>query len=212
MRALALLAAFSICAIACSNPQVEPFDPDPNGNTGEASTTKKSTASDDTKTPTNTPAAVVTPSTPTTTPTATATAPDTTWTGTLAATDTVAFGGAPYCNYKTHFENVTVRITMAGDGSVKFADVNGNAIEQTVGTCTEKPLAENTHDYPFTPAAPTTGDQFTASGAKANLPHATMNATVTTVGDGHVTLSWHRDDIGSPFDWTITADVPLTKE
>lgn len=215
ITALSLATLFSICAMACGTPDVSPFDPDTNGgaqrNTGTADEGESTATQNDTKTPSNT-APVVTPSTPTTPTAATTPAPDTTWTGTLAKTEAVAFGGAPYCNYKTHFENITVRITMNGDGSVKFADVNGNAVEETVGTCSNKPIAENTHDYAFTPAAPVAGSTFQASGGAANQPHAMLNASVAVTTDGHVTLTWHRDDIGSPFDWTITADVPLTKE
>jgi hypothetical protein len=139
---------------------------------------------------------------------------DSKWSGTLAKTSAVTFGGSPYCTYRTHLENVVVNLTTDPDGVIKGATVTGKAIEEALNNCPNKPIPANNHLYSFVPTTAITGG-FTTEGAAANQPRALLNATVkadNSASTGTVTLAIHRDDIGSPFDWTITAAVPVTKK
>ncbi len=139
-----------------------------------------------------------------------ASAPDATWTGTLAKSNAVGFGGSPYCDYRTHLEDVTVRVTVAADGTVKSADVTAMAIEEGLNGCPNAPIAPNRHDYALTTPATAT---FNVESAAQSLPRAKMSAQLTAQGtNGSIALTWHRDDIDAPFDWTLSATVPLQKQ
>lgn len=213
--ALVLLGSLplSVVTVACvEEPAPDSFEPavGDSVSTGTKSTTKKTTATPapTTSVPDRTPP--TTDATPApTTPLPDPVPSDTTWMGTLAQTTSATFGGDPYCTYRTHFENVKVKLTLVAGGTVKVAEVTANAVEEGLNGCPNAPIAPNLHDYVL--AAPA-GVTFTAPSAAGNLPHAAMRAEVDATGrSGSVLLTWHRDDMDAPFDWTITATVPLSQ-
>jgi hypothetical protein len=217
MRFVAVLALLgSTVVVACAaTPAPESFQNEP---AAGSRTSKRTSKSDDAPAPAPSavpdrdapPEAVPTSTEPETAPPVQAT--DTTWTGTLAATTATSFGGSPYCDYRTHLEDVNVKLVIGSDGKVKSADVTGKAVEEALNGCEYAPIAPNTHDYALTAGADSTS--FTVNGGgSAAQPHALMTADVSADGaTGSVALTWHRNDIDAPFDWTITATVPLTKQ
>lgn len=219
---LALLAVLGSICVACAA-EPTPDDFTPNEPSRSSSKKTKSAKLDDTDedadaettpapAPTTSIAKPVAPAPPATVqPVAAPT--DATWTGTLTKTSATTFGGGDggYCTYKTHFENVSVKLVIDSNGTVKSAAVLGTAVEEIVGTCPYSPIKANLHDYVLDTT--TTGTVFNVQGGGATAePQARMTANL---GTGEVTrsinLSWHRNDIGAPFDWTITAAVTLTK-
>ena len=214
----------STLAVACAaEPAPEPF-----ANEGAASSkgSKKSTksnttADDDDSTGDATPAPATTTSTettppavdpePTPAPEVVVTPSDTVYTGKLAKTAAAKFGGSPYCEYQTHFENVSVKVVVGPDGNIKSATVTGRAVEQALNNCPNNSIPSNLHDY--TLASAVTGATFSVNGGGPSAePHAKLDATVNASGaSGSVTLKIARNDQTAPLVWTVNATVPLTK-
>jgi hypothetical protein len=208
---LALVGSTFACA---ATPAPEPFEGDPTSSSAR-STKKSSPKSEATPAPSSTGDVADRPPPVDADPPAPAPpvqASDTTWTGTLARTDTAKFGGSPYCDYQTHFENLTVKVVIGSDGKVKSADVAGQAVEEALNGCPNPPIAPNQHDYALTTEA--TGTSFSVDGGGAAAqPHAKLDAEVSAAGTtGTITVKIQRNDIGAPLVWTINAKVPLTKQ
>ncbi|MFO0735466.1 MAG: hypothetical protein U0270_06290 [Labilithrix sp.] len=211
---LALVGSTFVVACAAT-PAPDSFD---NGQPSSASRSNKKSAADDTEGDTGnaTPPASTgtmpdrpTPAEPTAPPVQ---ASDTVWTGTLAKTVTSKFGGSPYCEYQTHFENMNVKVVIGPDGKVKSATVTGKAVEESLNGCPNSPIPANLHDYSLTTAADGTTFSIDGGGSAAE-PHAKLDADVSAAGaSGSISLKIQRNDQTAPLVWTINADVPLTKQ
>lgn len=212
---LALLG--STLAVACAaTPAPEAFEGEP---ASASRSTKKSTkSSSDSTTGTETPPPASTtvadrpaPVEDTPPPAAPVQATDTTWTGVLAKTPSAKFGGDPYCEYQTHFESVNVTVILGADGKVKSAKVTGQAVEESLNGCPNKPIAPNQHVY--TLATQVDGTTFSVDGGGSTAePHAKMDADVSASGTtGTIKLKLQRDDQTAPLVWTIDTTVSLTR-
>lgn len=220
---LALLAVLgSICVACAAEPTPDDYTPnEPSRSSSKKTKSAKLDDSDDDTTDDTAPVAPVAttsiakPVAPAPPPVQPVAAPtDTTWTGTLTKTSATTFGGGDggYCTYRTHFENVSVKVVIDSTGTVKSAAVLGTAVEEVLNGCTLKPIAPNLHDYVLDTT--TTGTVFDVQGGGTTAqPQAKMTANLATgATTSTINLTWHRNDIGAPFDWTISAKVTLTKQ
>jgi hypothetical protein len=113
---------------------------------------------------------------------------------------------------------VSVKLTRDAAGKSVAARVLGTAIEEVVGSCPHAAIPPNPHVYTLT--SPGADTVFAATPGQnvpgvANDPPAALTVTVKASGPASteaVTLRWRRNDFGPPLDWTITAQVPLTKK
>lgn len=210
---LVLVGSTYACAVT---PALESFD-DESPSSSRASKKKKSKATSDDVEESPAPASTIdstalppSDDVPVTAPPVQAS--DTVWTGTLAKTPTSKFGGSPYCEYQTHFEDVNVKVVIGPDGKVKSASVTGKAVEEALNGCPNGAIPPNLHDYSLTSAAD--GTSFTVNGGgSAAEPHAKLDADVTASGaTGSIAIKLVRDDQKAPLVWSISTTVPLTKE
>jgi hypothetical protein len=136
---------------------------------------------------------------------------DTAWSGTLAATRWIVFGGEPHCRYRARFTDVTITVKLKGDGKIVSAKLTGTAIEEALDGCPHSAIAPNAHVY--THASSGVTEPVIASPAATNQPRAELDVELVTTGPTASTakVRWHRNDVGSPFDWTLTDQVVLTK-
>ena len=212
---LPVLALLGSTLVACAaTPAPDAFEGEP---AAASRSTKKSTkASSDTGSSTETPAPASTtvpdrPPIEEPAPAPPVQASDTTWTGVLAKTPSSKFGGSPYCQYQTHFEAVNVTVIVGADGKVKSAKVTGQAVEEALDGCPNKPIAPNQHVYTLATAVEGTSFSVDGGGTTAE-PHAKMDADVSTSGTtGRIKLKLQRDDQTAPLVWTIDTTVELTK-
>ena len=138
--------------------------------------------------------------------------------GTLAATATVSFGGnyadASYCKYTVTLKNVTIDLLVQGDQLVA-STVKDQMVEAIVGTCSSPSIATNTQTFALATAATATGGGFhsTYLGASGNQPRESLVVDLTRNGTGYIaSATWHRIDLFPPFDWTVTATIPIAPQ
>ena len=138
--------------------------------------------------------------------------------GTLDATKAVMFGGpfqgVDYCYYTITLKQLAVSLTTNGAGNVTAGNVQDLNSESTVAPCTASPIPPNIAMYTLQAATPTSeGQTLTFSGMPANVPQATLVATLTRAQDGYTAnLTFMRVDNEGPFNWTVTTMVTLAAE
>lgn len=135
------------------------------------------------------------------------------WAGTLAATETVAFGGGGYCNYKMTLKDVAIALVLQDTGDVSDATVRDLAFEEAV-SCPYPPMDPSIQDFAFKGSTTTTtGVRVELTGAKANRPETSLVVDLAPKGAAYeATLTWKRTDQGPPLSWTVTAKIPLARQ
>lgn len=131
--------------------------------------------------------------------------------GHVDALPPVPFGKMPAtCDYTMTFQQLDVSLTLQNGMPVAGRVQNLN-VEKIVGTCQFSPAPDVISNYNFESAK--TG----ASGLEVTFQPDAMNRTIASLvvlllsKDGAYTarMTFHRTDLGTPFDWTVKADVPL---
>lgn len=138
----------------------------------------------------------------------------TSYVGELDASAAVKFGGdyadASHCNYTVTLEDIRVELVTA-NGDLAASTVRDTMVEATVGSCPYAPQPASAQSYALS-AATTTDRGFHAEylAASGNQPKGTLVVDLTKSGAGFAAAAtWHRTDIGKPFDWTVTATVAV---
>lgn len=140
--------------------------------------------------------------------------------GTLSSTAPVTFGGpymdASYCRYSVTLKNIELDMVVA-DGKLVASTVKNQMAEAFVGTCgSQQPtIKTNLHTYALSSAVTSTSGGFRAEYlyASGNEPKATLVIDLAPTTTGYTaSATWHRNDIGKPFDWTVTATVPVAQQ
>lgn len=144
---------------------------------------------------------------------ATADAPGavTVYRGHVDALPPVAFGMMPQsCDYTITFQQLDISVTLQ-DGAPTAGRVQNLNVEKVVGTCPYAPAPDVISSYTFESAkAGAGGLELTFQADAANRTIASL-VILLLAKDGAFTarMTFHRTDIGAPFDWTVKADVPL---
>lgn len=135
--------------------------------------------------------------------------------GTLAATGAVPFGGnyadASNCTYTVTLKNVTIDLVVQ-DGQLVASAVHDQMVETTIGVCWYAAQDPNAQTFQLATAVASTSGGFHAEylGASGNTPKASLVVDLTRDGDGYsASATWHRTDLGKPFDWTVTGTIGL---
>jgi hypothetical protein len=126
----------------------------------------------------------------------------------------VPFGHMPEtCDYTMTFKQLDVALTMSGETPTAGHVQNLN-VEATVGTCPYAPAPNVISTYTFDSAKPGPGGMIlTFQADRTNATKASLVATLVKTTAGYTAkLAFHRTDIGTPFDWTVMTDVPLTPQ
>ena len=140
--------------------------------------------------------------------------------GTLASTATVAFGGsymdANYCKYSVTLKNVSVDLVVQG-GQLVASAVKNQMVEAIVGTCNsnQPTIPTNLQTFALSTAATSTSGGFHAEylSASGNQPKESLVVDLVKDGTGYTaSATWHRIDLGKPFDWTVTGTILVTPE
>lgn len=143
-----------------------------------------------------------------------------TFRGTLSSTAPVEFGGpymdANYCRYTVTLKNIEIDVVVA-DGRLVASTVKNQMAEAFVGTCgSQQPtIKTNLHTYALSSAVTSTSGGFRAEYlyASGNEPKATLVIDLAPTTTGYTaSATWHRNDIVKPFDWTVTATIPIAQE
>lgn len=145
---------------------------------------------------------------------------ETAYRGRLSSTAAVTFGGpymdANYCRYSVTLKNIEIDMVVA-DGKLVASTVKNQMEEAFVGTCgsTQPTIKTNLHSYALSSAVTATNGGFRAEYlyASGNEPKATLVIDLAPTTTGYTAAAtWHRNDIGKPFDWTVTGTIPLAQE
>lgn len=154
--------------------------------------------------------AELSPATPSATTTTTPS--ETVWTGTLAKAPTALFGGSPFCNYRVTFTDLQMSLVVGPDGVVKTSEVTGTMTEEAVD-CAYPPIAANTSVFSLKAGSKQAGLDVTLSGSPKNTPQSELEFQGATDKDGTIagTIRIHRTDIDAPLDWTVVANIRLSK-
>ena len=147
-----------------------------------------------------------------------AAAPPVVFKGTQDATKAVMFGGpfqgVAYCYYMITLKQLAVTLTLNSAGHVTDGSVQDLNSESVVAPCTASPIPANIAMYTLQAVTATAdGETLTFSGMPANVPQATLMATLTKAQDGYTTnLTFMRVDNEGPFNWTVTTTVTLAAD
>lgn len=134
------------------------------------------------------------------------------WRGSLSASPTVQFGGKDgFCLYNVAMKDVQVDLYMDNAGNGIDGTVTSVMEEQTVGTCSFKPLGSIPHTYTMRES---TSDGSTLRVEFDRAPDNEPKATLVfegTFNDSELngTLTWRRFDALEQFNWTIDATLRL---
>ncbi len=136
-----------------------------------------------------------------------------TYAGSLAASESVAFGGGGYCNYKMTLKDISVEMVVLDTGDVADAVVRDLAVEEAV-SCPYAPMEPSIQDFALKSSTTTTsGVRVELNGAKSNRPETSLVVDLLAQGSGYqATMTWKRTDQGPPLSWTVTAKIPLARK
>lgn len=133
--------------------------------------------------------------------------------GTLAATSPVMFGGGPppKCTYTATLKQLDVTLGILASGQVMTGQVQDLYVEGVVTQCEFTPADPSITNFTFRSATPGTGGMTLAFDEKAgDKPGAALVIALTTAGASYqAQMTFHRTDLGPPFDWIVNATVPL---
>ena len=138
------------------------------------------------------------------------------FTGRLATTQTVPFGGSPYCNYSVRLSDVRFDVTVHpidGLTSILVADTMNEA---TVGTCSfpPAPMSRQGFSYLGVPQPPGANGEFSPmlQALPTNSPQTaiTVNLMRSTPDTLTTTGRWARTDQTAPLAWTVMTANPIS--
>jgi len=126
----------------------------------------------------------------------------------------VPFGHMPdTCDYTMTFKQLDVTLMLTGDTPTAGHVQNLN-VEATVGACPYAPAPNVISSYTFDSAKPgPSGLVLTFQADRTNATKASLVVTLVKTMTGYTAkLTFHRTDIGTPFDWTVATDVALAPQ
>lgn len=138
--------------------------------------------------------------------------------GMLDATKAVTFGGpyqgVNYCYYQITLKQLAVTLTMNSAGNVTDGSVQDLNSESVVQPCTQMPIPANIAVYTLQSAtANADGQTLAFTGTPANVPQATLVATLTRTPDGYsAAMQFMRVDNEGPFNWAVSTTVALAAQ
>lgn len=145
--------------------------------------------------------------------------PSVTYRAMVAATAPVTFGGPTptetFCTYQITLEQLVVELGITPAGHINRARVQDLNVETTTADCTFGTIPENVATYTLESAIPSaTGLTLKFAGAEANDPQATLSVAVSAIDTGapQAVLVFQRVDSVAPFNWAVTATLPLAPE
>lgn len=135
------------------------------------------------------------------------------YTARVEKTPDVTFGGPgpAFCVYTMSLEQLTVELSIRSTGEVVGGRVQNLNVEGQVAVCDQPPNRAVTAIYDFELSSPTdAGANIMFKGADANETKVSLSAAVSRNGNGYnAALTFHRIDLGPPFDWTVVVTAPL---
>lgn len=136
----------------------------------------------------------------------------TTYRGHLDAVPPVPFGHMPEtCDYTMTFQQLDVTLMLQA-GTPTGGRVQNLNVEMIVGTCPFSPAPNVISSYTFESSKTgPSGLELTFQHDPTNKTIASLVMTLVKTAAGYTAkLTFHRTDIGTPFDWTVKTDVALT--
>ena len=139
-----------------------------------------------------------------------------TYHGMVAETSPVTFGGgpAPNCTYTMTLRQIDLQLGILASGAVVNGQVQDLNVEAIVGTCMFLPAAPSITNYTLMSAVvggATT--KLTFRERAGDKPGTSLVADLTAVGGKYqAQLTFHRNDLGPPLDWTVAVIVPLAPQ
>lgn len=136
-----------------------------------------------------------------------------TYHGTVPETAPVDFGGGTHCTYTMTLRQLDLQLgILASSGAVVSGQVQDLNVEAIVGTCQFIPAAPSITNYTLESAVPGAGaTKLTFRERQGDKPGTSLVGDLTAVGASYqVQLTFHRNDLGPPLDWTVVVIVPLT--
>lgn len=135
------------------------------------------------------------------------------YSGHLATTETIPFGGDPYCMYSVTLKDVVVDVTFRDVMQLVTATVEDTMTEGIIGTCPYPPAMPNRQVFehrsgPWV-ANPDGFYRPMLVGLPANRPATAITAEVSTP-DAKVSLArlrWARTDQDGTLNWLVTGSV-----
>ncbi len=137
--------------------------------------------------------------------------------GRLASSQTVPFGGSPYCMYSMTLKDIVLDVTTHPDDGLVTMLVADTIDEKIVGSCPYGVTTGNRQlfDHRDGPVLPNLMDAYVPdlAGAPTNSPRVAVTATV--VADKtplEASLRWRRTDQSAPLDWVVETTTPIVLE
>lgn len=133
--------------------------------------------------------------------------------GTLAQSETVQFGGMPYCTYSMTLKSLALDLMVSAQNTVTSATMQNLNIEATVGTCQYAPTPPTTAKYAFAGNDPLVGgSSLTFDADPGNATGVALKVDLAPDGAGFTAMAtFHRIDQVAALDWTVTATMSLAK-
>jgi hypothetical protein len=135
--------------------------------------------------------------------------------GNLGMTNTVQFGGSPYCNYSVTLKNVVLDVTLHPTHGLTTMSVADTMVEATDMACPFPPAAMSRQFFAHDggPQLANGSGSFVPvlDGQSTNAPMTAATVVVTPMNPNVIvsTVRWERTDQGPPLKWVVMPSVAI---